>query len=343
MFDFPLWPDQASTTAWQIDAVYILLTLLSLFFYVAVALVMLYFAIKYRRGSAAVRTNPPHGNLAIELMWIVIPLGMGIATFIVGALIFINVARPPAGAIEMTGIGKQWMWKFQHPTGQREINDLHVPVGRPVKMTLASQDVIHSFFVPAFRQKWDVLPGRYTVTWFQATKPGRYHLHCTEYCGTQHADMGGWVHVMEPAEYESWLSGGVNNPASTAGSGQALFQNYGCSGCHGENAAVNAPRLEGVFGKPVALQNGSTVTADENYIRESILNPNAKIVAGYPAVMPSFQGQISEEDLLELVNYIKSLGDNQALPGNQPGGGNQSPGSQAPSGTSTSNGGSNQP
>jgi cytochrome c oxidase subunit 2 len=225
---------------------------------------------------------------------------------------------PPPGAIEVTAVAKQWMWKFQHPNGRRELDELHVPVGKPVLLTLTSQDVIHSFFVPEFRVKQDVLPGRYTRVWFEATRPGDYHLFCTQYCGLDHARMRGQVHVLTPEDYERWLQGGepadgarfgrAGGPAlSMAARGGRLFTRLGCVSCHGLNPGVQAPSLYGVYGSQVALSNGDTVLADENYLRESILNPRAKIVMGYPAVMPSFAGVIQEEDVLDLIAYLKSL------------------------------------
>jgi cytochrome c oxidase subunit 2 len=203
-------------------------------------------------------------------------------------------------------VGKQWMWKTQHLEGQREINELHVPLGRPVRLTMTSEDVIHSFFMPAFRVKFDVLPGRYTTAWFNPTKPGKYHLFCAEYCGTLHSGMIGWIYVMEPAEYERWLAGGAGGE-SLASSGQKLFEYLACANCHRSDKPGRCPNLIGLFGTKVQLTTGQTVTADEAYIRESILNPSAKIVAGYQNIMPTFQGQVTEEDLLQLIEYVKSL------------------------------------
>jgi cytochrome c oxidase subunit 2 len=198
------------------------------------------------------------------------------------------------------------MWKLEHVEGQREINELHVPVGRDIEMIMTSQDVIHSFYVPAFRIKQDVLPGRYTTAWFRATKPGVYHLFCAEYCGTQHSGMIGQVVVMEPAQYEAWLSGG-NTSGSLASNGENIFQQLGCVTCHRSDTQGRGPNLVGVFGKPVMLEDGRTVIADENYIRESILSPSAKVVKGFKPIMPVFQGLVSEEQLTELVAYVKSL------------------------------------
>jgi cytochrome c oxidase subunit 2 len=316
MFNFPLWPRQASTHAGQVDLLFIYLLLLSGAIATAVCVLIIFFSIKYRRGAGADRTNPPHGNLLIEWTWIGIPLGLALLTFLWGAGVYIQQVRIPSGATEIQVVGKQWMWYTQHPAGQREINELHVPVGRPIKLTMASQDVIHSFYIPAFRVKQDVLPGRYTTIWFQPTQAGEYHLFCAEYCGTQHREMGGRVVVMEPSDYEQWLASG-NQQQGLAQEGAALFRRYQCSGCHGANSTVKAPRLEGIYGKPQPIQGDGTVIADEQYIRDSILLPQRQIVAGYPNIMPSFQGQINEQDLLKIITYIKSLGVEERI-GNQP-------------------------
>jgi cytochrome c oxidase subunit II len=225
--------------------------------------------------------------------------------FFWGAIVFFKERTPPRDATEVYVVAKQWMWKIEHAEGQREINELHVPVGRDVKLIMTSQDVIHSFYIPAFRIKQDVLPGRYTVQWFRATKPGTYHLFCAEYCGTQHSGMVGDIVVMEPAQYESWINGGSTGPLSA--SGEKTFAELGCPTCHRDDGQGRGPSLAGVFGKPVLLMGGRTVTADENYIRESILDPGAKIVNGYAPVMPTFQGLVSEEQLNGLVAYVKSL------------------------------------
>jgi cytochrome c oxidase subunit 2 len=245
-----------------------------------------------------------------------------------GAVVFFHAQRPPKGAIEIYAVGKQWMWKFQHMDGQREINELHVPIGQPVKLTMISQDVIHSFFVPAFRVKQDVLPGRYTTVWFQATKTGKYHLFCAEYCGTQHSGMIGSVVVMEPAQYQAWLAGG-GGEGSLAQSGEKLFQDLACNTCHRSDSGARGPDLAGVFGSQVTLQGGQKLAADEAYIRESILNPQAKLVMGFQPIMPTFQGQVSEEGLMQLVAYIKTLQKGQSM---APGAEAQAPdaGSQQP-------------
>ncbi len=306
MFDnFPLWPVNASTHALPVDLRYIFLVVLSLGTTLAIFVVIAIFSMKYRRRHGREAT-PIEGSLILEISWSVIPLGIFMVIFLWGAVIFFDERTPPQDATEIYVVAKQWMWKLQHPEGQRELNELHVPVGRDIKLIMTSQDVIHSFYVPAFRIKQDVLPGRYTTMWFRATRPGTYHLFCAQYCGTQHSGMIGDVVVMEPAEYQTWLSGGV--PAgSLAQTGQALFQQLGCSTCHRFDVQGRGPNLTGVFGKPVSLEDGRTVVADENYVRESILVPAAKVVSGFKPVMPSFQGQVGEEQLDALIAYVKSL------------------------------------
>ena len=211
---------------------------------------------------------------------------------------------PAAKSTEIFVIGKQWMWQLQHPEGVREINELHVPVGRPIKLTMTSEDVIHDFFIPAFRVKKDVVPGKYTSLWFQATKTGQYHLFCAQYCGVSHALMRGEVIVMEPQDYERWLSGS-KKANSMAASGAQLYDQYACITCHG---AGKGPAFNDLYMSKVRLQDGSTVAADETYLRESILFPSAKIVESYPAIMPTYKGQLTEEQILQLIAYIKSLG-----------------------------------
>ena len=306
MFDnFPLWPVGASTHALPVDLLYIFLVVLSAGTTLAIFVVIAIFSMKYRRRHGREAT-PIHGSLILEITWSVIPLGIFMVIFLWGAVIFFDERTPPQDATEIYVVAKQWMWKLQHPEGQRELNELHVPVGRDIKLIMTSQDVIHSFYVPAFRIKQDVLPGRYTTMWFRATRPGTYHLFCAQYCGTQHSGMIGDVVVMEPSEYQTWLSGGV--PAgSLAQTGQALFQQLGCSTCHRFDVQGRGPNLTGVFGKPVSLEDGRTLVADENYVRESILVPAAKVVSGFKPVMPSFQGQVSEEQLDALIAYVKSL------------------------------------
>ncbi len=302
---FPLFPEQASTLAERVDALYYFLVGVSALFASLIFLLLIFFAIKYRRRSSTERPRTILGDLRLELLWTLIPLGIAMVMFTWGARLYFTSFQPPAGALEIAVVGKQWMWKFQHPEGQREIDELHIPVGRPVKLTMTSEDVIHSFFVPAFRVKMDVLPGRYTTLWFEATKTGAYHLFCTQYCGTQHSGMIGQVVVMKPVEYQKWLGGALGESVGSAG--ERLFQQLGCQSCHLEDGRGAGPSLVGVFGKPVQLQGGKTAVADEDYLRESILNPGAKIVAGYQPVMPTFQGRIREEELLQIIAYIKGL------------------------------------
>jgi len=305
MESFPLFPPRASALAWQVDGLYFLLVGVSAFFVVLIFVLIFVFAVKYRRS---VHPHPVQieGSLPLELTWTLIPLGICMVFFAWGSLIYFQEARPPKGSMEIYAVGKQWMWKFQHETGQREIDQLHVPLGRDVKMIMSSQDVIHSFFVPAFRVKTDVLPGRFTETWFRPTKVGTYHLFCSQYCGTNHSQMIGQVIVMDPTAFQAWLSE-ADPSGSLPANGQQLFQQLGCASCHRSDAQGRGPNLAGVFGKPVLLDDGRTVIADENYIRESILNPGVKTVAGFKPIMPSFQGQVSEENLMALVAYIKSL------------------------------------
>src|SRR5271166_1046369 len=306
MFDnLPLWPTRASTGAGNVDALYIFLLALSAFMCAAIFTMILVFATKYRRrrGIAAEQIE---GSSALEITWSIIPLGIFMVIFLWGAVIYFHERTPPRGASEVYVVAKQWMWKLEHEEGQREINELHVPVGRDVKLIMTSQDVIHSFYIPAFRIKQDVLPGRYTVTWFRATKPGVYHLFCAEYCGTQHSGMVGDIVVQEPAQYETWMNGGSTGPLSATG--EKIFAELGCSTCHRSDIQGRGPNLHGVFGKPVQLEDGRTVTADENYLRECILDPGAKRVKGFQPIMPTFQGLVSEEQVNALVAYIKSIG-----------------------------------
>jgi len=300
-------PESASTLSGDVDALYFYLSGVTLFFTLLIGGAIIFFVIRYRRRNAFEIPRPIEGSTKLETFWSVIPLLIAMSFFFWGASVFYRQYRPPANALEVYVVGKQWMWKFQHPTGQREINELHVPVGRKVKLIMTTEDVIHDLFVPAFRIKTDVVPGKYTTEWFEATKPGRYHFFCAEYCGMNHSGMGGWVVVMEPTEFENWLSGNANQ-MSPAAAGQQMFESLGCASCHGANGeGGRGPALLGLAGGNVTLNNGQTVRADEAYIRESILNPQAKIVTGFGPIMPTFQGQVNEEQLLQVVAYIKSL------------------------------------
>jgi cytochrome c oxidase subunit 2 len=306
--NLPLFPHQASTMAAQVDALYFFLIAVAGFFSLLIAALVIIFAIRFRRRHPDESGTKIHGSIALEIAWSAIPLGLTMVMFVWGANVYFTLARPPRGAMEIYVVGKQWMWKVQHMDGQREINELHVPVGRPVKLTMGSEDVIHSFFIPAFRVKMDVLPGRLTTMWFEATRPGTYHLFCAEYCGTRHSGMIGSIVVMEPADFQAWLAGGAAE-GSLASRGEKLFQDLACHTCHRPDTQGRGPVLDGLFGRTVELQGGATVVADENYLRESIVNPQAKIVAGFQPIMPTFQGLITEEGLLELVAYVRSLGE----------------------------------
>jgi cytochrome c oxidase subunit 2 len=301
---FPLWPDQASTMAGQVDALYIYLLLVAGVMSALIFVAVLVLAIKYRRVRVR-EAQQIEGSIVLEITWSVLPLFVMMTFFIWGAVIYFQERTPPANATEVYVVAKQWMWKIEHMEGQREINELHVPTGQNVKLIMTSQDVIHSFFIPAFRIKQDVLPGRYTTEWFKATKPGRYHLFCAEYCGTMHSGMGGDIVVMEPQEYAQWMAGGPSAPLQETG--KQLFASLGCSTCHRLDVQGRGPNLQGIYNKPVLLEDGRTVIADENYTRESILNPTAKIVSGFKPVMPTFQGIVNEEQVNALVAYVKSL------------------------------------
>jgi cytochrome c oxidase subunit 2 len=302
--NFPLWPEQASTMASRVDALYIFLLIVTGMMALFVCIFVIYFAARYRHRPG-VRAEQIEGSNALEIVWSTIPFLIFMVIFAWGAVVYFKERTPPADSTEVYVVAKQWMWKLEHAEGQREINELHVPVGRDVKLIMTSQDVIHSFFIPAFRIKQDVLPGRYTVAWFRATKPGTYHLFCAEYCGTQHSGMVGSIVVQDPAQYEAWMNGGSTGPLSATG--EKIFAELGCSTCHRTDLQGRGPNLQGVYGKPVQLEDGRTVTADENYLRECILDPGAKRVKGFQPLMPTFQGLVTEEQVNALVAYIKSI------------------------------------
>ncbi|MGA2594506.1 MAG: cytochrome c oxidase subunit II [Bryobacteraceae bacterium] len=303
--ELPLFPVQASSTAPMVDHLLYFLLAVSVFFTLGIFFSIFYFAIRYRRRSESEIPPKVEGVMSLEVAWTAIPFGLTMIMFFWGASVFFTISRPPDDAQQIYVVGKQWMWKLQHMEGQREINELHIPVGQAVKLTMTSEDVIHDFFVPAFRTKADVLPGRYTTAWFKPTKPGKYHIFCSQYCGTKHSAMIGWVYVMEPQEYQAWLSGGATG--SLASSGEKLFQDLACANCHHLKDKGRCPDLRNLFGSTVPLSDGTSVKADEAYIRESILSPAAKIVAGYQPIMPTFQGLVTEEGVLQLIEYIKSL------------------------------------
>ena len=329
-----LFPEQASTLAPEVDHLLYFLVAVTIFFTVLIFGAIFYLALRYRRRSNAEVPHTVHTGYTLEILWSVIPFGLTMVMFAWGASIFFTASRPPSNAINIYAVGKQWMWKLEHVEGQREINELHIPVGTPVRLTMTSEDVIHSFFVPAFRTKQDVLPGRYTTTWFQPTKAGKYHLFCAEYCGTKHSGMIGWVYAMEPKDYQNWLSGDASE-GSMAENGKKLFEQLACSNCHKEDNSGRGPSLVGVYGKQVQLTGGGTVKADEAYFRESILQPQAKVVSGFEPVMPTFQGLVSEEQVVQLVEYVKSLG---PKPGTGPAdAGQQKPATKNPAGSTPAN------
>jgi cytochrome c oxidase subunit II len=302
----PFFPVEASNIAGSVDALFAFILLTSLFFTVLVAVLVLFAALRYKRKSPGEVGSTVEGHLAMEIGWTLIPLVIAVGMFAWGAVVYVNFRVAPTDTLDIYVIGKQWMWKLQQPNGRKEINELHVPVNRNIKLIMGSEDVIHDFYVPAFRVKMDVVPGRYNTLWFRPTLAGKYHFYCSQYCGTNHALMGGWVTVQEPAEYAAWLSGesGDVNPVSA---GEKLFSSLACTTCHVGNGTGRGPSLNGVFGAKVLFADGSSATADESYIRESILQPKAKIVAGFQPVMPTFQGLVTEEQIQNLTAYVKSL------------------------------------
>ena len=302
----PLFPDAVSTMAPRVDALYFYLLGLTAFFSLLIAGLIIYYAIKFRRRAPDEIGARIEGGKVLEITWTVIPFLIVMSIFVWGASVFFAMSRPPDDALNVYVVGKQWMWKFQHLNGQREINELHVPVGRPIKLVMTSEDVIHDVYVPGFRVKADVIPGRYTSLWFEPTKPGRYHLFCAEYCGTRHSGMVGEVVVMEPDEFQTWLSGG-GAEGSLASAGSKLFADLACNTCHRPEVQGRGPRLDGLFGRTVTLEGGARVVVDEAYLREAIVNPNARIAQGFQPVMPSYQGVVTEEGLLQLIEYVKSL------------------------------------
>src|ERR1700744_3293128 len=320
---FQLFPEAASSIAGQVDGLYAYLVLISAFFSLLIAFLVVFFAIKYRRRNNEIPAPVDEhsiGGMVLEIVWSIIPLGLSMVMFAWGASIFFTESRPPADSMEIYVTGKQWMWKVQHNEGAREINELHVPVNRDIRLTLTSEDVIHDFYVPAFRTKTDVLPGRYTTEWFRPTKVGQYHIFCAEYCGTKHSGMIGTVYVMNQQDYNDRLAT-RSGEGSMSEQGQALFNQLGCGTCHASQINKEngrCPNLNGIFGTTGDLKDGSRVRADEAYIRESILYPQSKIVAGFDDIMPTFKGLLTEDGLLKVVEYVKSLGPKNGMPTSAP-------------------------
>lgn len=306
MLNFPIFPAQASSYAGEVDTLYFFIVAVTVFFTVAISLAVLYLAIRFRRRHKEEVGAPIHGSLVLELTWTIIPLLIALFIFGWSAKVWFTISRIPNQAMEISAVGKRWMWKFQHITGQREINALHIPLGQPVKILIASEDVIHSLYFPSFRVKMDAVPGKWTSLWFEATQTGTFHIFCAEYCGNNHSGMIGTVTVMEPRDFQAWLAGG-RSEGPPAQVGERLFSQLACNTCHLENGQGRGPSLKDFMGTQVKLQNGQTVTVDETYIRESILNPQAKLVEGFQPLMPTFQGLVSEEGLMQLLAYVKTL------------------------------------
>jgi cytochrome c oxidase subunit 2 len=309
--ELPFWPQEASTVAGNVDVLTIFLILVTSFFSLLIFLLIFYFSIHYRRRPGRVAI-PVKASLSLEALWTVVPLGLTAVMFTWGSGLYMHNQQDPPDAMNIYVVGKQWMWTVEHLEGRREIGELHVPAGRPVKLILASQDVIHDFFIPAFRVKQDVVPGRYTTLWFEATRVGTYRFVCAQYCGTRHSGMIGNVVVMEPQDYQTWLASGADDPPAIAG--ERLFRTFSCAGCHELQPTQKGPPLIGVYGKSVRMETGETVAFDDAYIRESILYPNEKVVEGYRPIMPTFRNQLNEDEIIQLIAYIRSLGAGDAKP-----------------------------
>jgi cytochrome c oxidase subunit 2 len=303
-----LFPAEASTVAPWMDALYFFLLGMTLTGLFLVGVLLFGFSIRYRKEKNPVATQI-EGSTLLEATWTIIPLAIFLLTFVWGALLYFRIYDPPANAMNIYVVGKQWMWKAEHPGGQHEINSLHVPTGRPVQLTMISQDVFHSFSIPDFRVKREVIPGRYSTVWFNATTPGTYHIFCTQYCGTQHSGMIGEVTVLTPHDYEKWLAQSTNG-MSLAQNGERLFASMGCNACHSGNAAARGPNLAGVYGTKLTMTDGSQVLVNDAFLRDAILNPSQHITAGFAPIMPTYQGQISEDGLIDLVEYLKNLNSN---------------------------------
>jgi cytochrome c oxidase subunit 2 len=320
----PLFPEQASTFASRVDNLYLFMVGLTAFISLLIAILVAFFGVKYRdrTDTGAGVGAPITGSIPLELIWSISPFGVSVVIFVWAASVFFDYVRPPDQTLQIYSTGKRWMWRFQHINGHSEINELHVPLGRAVKITFTSEDVLHSLFIPAFRIKADAIPGRYSTIWFTPTRAGEYHLFCAEYCGTQHSGMIGRVVVLEPAAYQTWL-GGARPEEPMAARGERLFSDLACDTCHLPNGSGRGPSLRNTFGTSRMLANGRTAIVDESYLRESILNPQAKIVAGYQPLMPTFQGLVSEENVMALVEYVKSLSaperSEQSAGGEEPG------------------------
>src|SRR5271154_1455685 len=309
--DFALFPVEASTIAPYADAFYFFLILISVVGLLLVAMLVFGFSFAYRAEKNPVATHI-EGSTLLEATWTIIPLALFMIVFVWGALLYFRIYNPPTNAMNIYIVGKQWMWKAEHPGGQHEIDSLHIPINRPVQLTMISQDVFHSFSIPAFRVKREVVPGRYSTVWFEATKPGTYHLFCTQYCGTLHSQMIGEIVALRPEDYQAWTAGSTSG-ASLAQNGERLYASLGCNACHSGEAGARGPNLAAAYGSRLQLANGSYVTVDDAFLRDTILNPSMHVTAGYAPIMPTYQGQVSEEGLIDLVEYIKKLNSNYRI------------------------------
>jgi len=303
-----LFPREASTIAPWMDELYFFLLAMTVVGIILVGAIVFTFSIRYRKAVHPVATQI-EGSTLLEATWTIIPLAIFLVTFVWGALLYFRIYNPPVNSMNIYIVGKQWMWKAEHPGGQHEINALHVPTGRPIQLTMISQDVFHSFSIPDFRIKREVIPGRYSTMWFEATTPGTYHLFCTQYCGTNHSAMIGEITALTPADYKKWTEESTSG-MSLAQNGERLFASMNCNACHSGNAAARGPSLAGVYGSKLTLTNGSQVLVNEAYLRDAILNPSQHITAGYAPIMPTYQGQLSEDGLIDLVEYLKTLNTN---------------------------------
>lgn len=299
-----------SKDAARVDALWLFWLMVAGFFTLLICILLLVFCIRYRRRKGQAKPRPVHGNIPLEVVWIVIPLVLAMVLFGWGAVLYRDLSQPPGGTLDVYVVAKQWMWKVQHPSGRREINELHLPAGRPVRLILSSEDVIHDFFVPAFRVKMDVLPGRFTYLGLEPERTGVFDLFCAEFCGTGHSDMIGKVVVLEPHRFQQWLDEDPERPPM-AESGKQLFERLGCAACHMAGDDPRGPTLRGLYGSMVRLESGASVLADEAYLREAVLEPDKTIVRGYRAIMPTYKDQVTEEQLVKLLEYMRSLEDAQ--------------------------------
>src|SRR6202048_2754536 len=306
-----LFPPEASAISPYMDAFYFFLIAISAVGMIAVIILVFGFSIMFRKEKNPAATHI-EGSTLLEATWTIIPLALFMVCFVWGALLYFRIYNPPTNAMNIYIVGKQWMWKAEHPGGQHEINALHIPIGRPVQLTMISQDVFHSFSIPDFRVKREVIPGRYSTVWFEATTPGTYHIFCTQYCGTNHSVMIGEVTVLSPDDYQKWTQESTSG-MSLAQNGGRLFASMGCNAGHSGSAAARGPSLAGVYGSKLQLTNGSQVLVNDAYLRDSILNPSQHITAGYAPIMPTYQGQISEDGLIDLVEYIKAIQSNSRV------------------------------